>query len=223
VNFLDTADIYPMGADFGMVGRTEQIVGRWVRGRRDQVIIVVNPAAGKSWSKATASRSRRSRITRKLVASRNESCARRARRSQAALLRTLLVAVGVTKRSHFWALVTFPWVVLGRLAGDSVAGRTVWAAPPTGASLTRQGRFASLRDGLRPPLTREPLCALWAGERAGQGPARGNAASQTRQPMRPENPPTEASVDPIFGAYGSDGSTARFGQLLHLVRRNRTP
>ena len=28
----------------------------------------------------------------------------------------------------------------------------VWAAPPTGAPLARQGRFASLRDGLRPPL-----------------------------------------------------------------------
>ena len=28
----------------------------------------------------------------------------------------------------------------------------VWAAPPTGAHLARQGRFASLRDGLRPPL-----------------------------------------------------------------------
>jgi 1-deoxyxylulose-5-phosphate synthase len=39
VNFLDTADIYPMGADFDGVGRTEQIVGRWLRGKRDKFIV----------------------------------------------------------------------------------------------------------------------------------------------------------------------------------------
>jgi 1-deoxyxylulose-5-phosphate synthase len=39
VNFIDTADVYPMGSDFGSAGRTEQIVGRWLRGKRDQFII----------------------------------------------------------------------------------------------------------------------------------------------------------------------------------------
>ena len=38
VNFIDTADIYPMGPDRS-VGRAEQIVGRWLRGKRDQFII----------------------------------------------------------------------------------------------------------------------------------------------------------------------------------------
>lgn len=39
VNFIDTADIYPMGPDRGVVGRAEQIVGRWLRGKRDQFVI----------------------------------------------------------------------------------------------------------------------------------------------------------------------------------------
>jgi 1-deoxyxylulose-5-phosphate synthase len=39
VNFIDTADVYPMGSDFGSVGRTEQIVGRWLRDKRDQFIV----------------------------------------------------------------------------------------------------------------------------------------------------------------------------------------
>jgi aryl-alcohol dehydrogenase-like predicted oxidoreductase len=36
VTFFDSSDIYPMG---GEVGRTEEIVGRWLQGKRDQVIL----------------------------------------------------------------------------------------------------------------------------------------------------------------------------------------
>jgi aryl-alcohol dehydrogenase-like predicted oxidoreductase len=39
VNFVDTADIYPMGPDRSVVGRAEQIVGKWVGSKRDQFII----------------------------------------------------------------------------------------------------------------------------------------------------------------------------------------
>ncbi|HUE68586.1 MAG TPA: aldo/keto reductase [Candidatus Acidoferrum sp.] len=39
VNFIDTADIYPMGPDRSVVGRAEKIVGRWLQGKRDQFII----------------------------------------------------------------------------------------------------------------------------------------------------------------------------------------
>jgi aryl-alcohol dehydrogenase-like predicted oxidoreductase len=31
VNFIDTADVYPLGADETHSGRTEEIVGRWLK------------------------------------------------------------------------------------------------------------------------------------------------------------------------------------------------
>lgn len=39
INFLDTADVYPLGGDLQTVGRTEEIVGRWLKGKRDQFIL----------------------------------------------------------------------------------------------------------------------------------------------------------------------------------------
>ena len=39
VTFLDTADVYPLGGDLDTVGRTEEIVGRWLAGRRDEFIV----------------------------------------------------------------------------------------------------------------------------------------------------------------------------------------
>jgi aryl-alcohol dehydrogenase (NADP+) len=39
VTFLDTADVYPLGGGVETVGRTEEIVGRWLAGRRDQFIV----------------------------------------------------------------------------------------------------------------------------------------------------------------------------------------
>lgn len=39
ITFIDTADVYPLGGDLGTVGRTEEIVGRWMQGRRDEVIV----------------------------------------------------------------------------------------------------------------------------------------------------------------------------------------
>ncbi len=41
VFFLDTADVYPLGATSEMRGRTEEIVGRWLtsRKRRDQIVL----------------------------------------------------------------------------------------------------------------------------------------------------------------------------------------
>jgi len=39
VTFLDTADVYPLGGDLETVGRTEEIVGRWLAGRRDRFIV----------------------------------------------------------------------------------------------------------------------------------------------------------------------------------------
>ena len=41
VTFFDTADVYPLGGDLSMVGRTEEIVGRWLRerGARDRIVL----------------------------------------------------------------------------------------------------------------------------------------------------------------------------------------
>ncbi len=40
ITFLDTADVYPLGGTLESVGRTEAIIGRWLRRKRDDVIIV---------------------------------------------------------------------------------------------------------------------------------------------------------------------------------------
>ena len=39
VNFIDTADVYPLGGTLETVGRTEEIVGRWLQGRRDRFVL----------------------------------------------------------------------------------------------------------------------------------------------------------------------------------------
>ncbi len=39
ITFLDTADVYPLGGAFETVGRTEEIVGRWLQGRRHDVVL----------------------------------------------------------------------------------------------------------------------------------------------------------------------------------------
>src|SRR5271163_2257767 len=39
INFLDTADVYPLGGDGSTVGRTEKIVGGWLKGRRHEYIL----------------------------------------------------------------------------------------------------------------------------------------------------------------------------------------
>jgi aryl-alcohol dehydrogenase-like predicted oxidoreductase len=41
VNFIDTADVYPLGGDLSSVGRTEEIVGRWIaaRGARGRIVL----------------------------------------------------------------------------------------------------------------------------------------------------------------------------------------
>ncbi len=41
IQFIDTADVYPLGGDLSMVGRTEEIVGRWLKTRavRGRIIL----------------------------------------------------------------------------------------------------------------------------------------------------------------------------------------
>src|SRR3984893_740833 len=39
VDFLDTADVYPLGGDHATAGRTEQILGGWLKGKRQQFVV----------------------------------------------------------------------------------------------------------------------------------------------------------------------------------------
>ncbi len=39
IDFLDTSDAYPLGGDLTTRGVTEEILGRWLRGRRDRFIL----------------------------------------------------------------------------------------------------------------------------------------------------------------------------------------
>src|SRR5690242_4912352 len=41
VNFFDTANVHPLGGDLSMVGRTEEIIGRWMheRSARERIVL----------------------------------------------------------------------------------------------------------------------------------------------------------------------------------------
>ena len=39
IDFLDTSDAYPLGGELSTRGRTEEILGRWLRGKRDRWIV----------------------------------------------------------------------------------------------------------------------------------------------------------------------------------------
>lgn len=52
IDFIDTADMYPVGAPPTDFGKTEEIVGRWMKGRRDRVIVATKcffPTGPKPW------------------------------------------------------------------------------------------------------------------------------------------------------------------------------
>lgn len=47
VTFIDTADVYPLGGSMETIGRTEEIVGRWLKGKRER-FIVATKAVGRT-------------------------------------------------------------------------------------------------------------------------------------------------------------------------------
>jgi len=57
ITFLDTADAYPLGDKLENMGRTEEILGKWLKGRREQFVVAtkcsgrVGPAA---WNQGTS-------------------------------------------------------------------------------------------------------------------------------------------------------------------------
>jgi 1-deoxyxylulose-5-phosphate synthase len=39
IDFIDSSDVYPLGGDLATAGRTEEILGRWLHGRRGRFIV----------------------------------------------------------------------------------------------------------------------------------------------------------------------------------------
>jgi len=39
VDFFDTADVYPVGGGLESVGRTEEVVGKWLKGKREKIVL----------------------------------------------------------------------------------------------------------------------------------------------------------------------------------------
>ena len=57
INFIDTADAYPMGADLALVGHTEEITGRWLKGKRGGFIVATKggaPMGPSSWDQGSS-------------------------------------------------------------------------------------------------------------------------------------------------------------------------
>jgi 1-deoxyxylulose-5-phosphate synthase len=57
ITFLDTADVYPLGGDGSSVGRTEEIVGRWLAGRRDDYVVATKcfgPMSKRRWDRGAS-------------------------------------------------------------------------------------------------------------------------------------------------------------------------
>ncbi|EKV28393.1 Oxidoreductase, aldo/keto reductase family [Caenispirillum salinarum AK4] len=74
VNFLDTAELYPVTPRRETQGRTEEIIGSWMkaRGTRDKVIVaskVVGPSPAMDWFRGPGHRLDRANITAALDAS----------------------------------------------------------------------------------------------------------------------------------------------------------
>lgn len=57
ITFLDTADVYPLGNSGPEVGRTEEILGRWLQGRRDDVVVATKafaPLSRRPWDRGNS-------------------------------------------------------------------------------------------------------------------------------------------------------------------------
>jgi aryl-alcohol dehydrogenase (NADP+) len=57
ITFLDTADVYPLGGSLETVGRTEDILGRWLEKRRHEFVIATKCAGvmgARSWDRGAS-------------------------------------------------------------------------------------------------------------------------------------------------------------------------
>ena len=59
ITTIDTADVYPHASTNGTIGRTEALIGRWMKGRRDQVVIATKgsyPTGPRAWHRGNGRR-----------------------------------------------------------------------------------------------------------------------------------------------------------------------
>ena len=59
ITFLDTADAYPLGGDLTTAGRTEEILGRWLQGRRQNFVVATKcfaPVGPNPWDAGNSRR-----------------------------------------------------------------------------------------------------------------------------------------------------------------------
>ncbi|MEM9655820.1 MAG: aldo/keto reductase [Actinomycetota bacterium] len=57
VTFFDTADVYPLGGDATTAGRTEEIIGRWLTGRREDIVLATKafaPMSARRWDRGNS-------------------------------------------------------------------------------------------------------------------------------------------------------------------------
>jgi len=57
ITFLDTADVYPLGGTVETTGRTEEIVGRWLQGRRHDFVLATKcfgPMSSRPWDRGNS-------------------------------------------------------------------------------------------------------------------------------------------------------------------------
>jgi len=57
ITFLDTADVYPLGGGLDTVGRTEEILGRWLEGRRQDFVVAtkcVGVMSARRWDRGAS-------------------------------------------------------------------------------------------------------------------------------------------------------------------------
>ena len=59
ITFLDTSDVYPIGGNLDTVGRTEEIIGRWLAGRRHDFVVATKcfaPMGRRPWQMGNSRR-----------------------------------------------------------------------------------------------------------------------------------------------------------------------
>jgi len=57
IDFFDTANVYPLGGERGAAGRTEEIVGNWLKGRRQDDVVATKcggQMGGKPWDQGAS-------------------------------------------------------------------------------------------------------------------------------------------------------------------------